>query len=308
MALYRWSSDGLSDDSVSFSDIVFGFSEESGHNDHSSSSSSCSSSSVPGGFPDDEAEAENNPAGDSEERKKFWDTQNELLQGTLYRTSSLETKIRQSTRDALAEIESVGLSCKCGKSDGGCRNCLRREVSVRLRSKGYNCAICKSKWNGGRNNLLAGEHSYLEVVEESRKLGEVKIIIELNFRAEFEMAKASEEYNQLVSRLPEVFVGRVDRLKSLIKILCSAAKACMKEKKIHLAPWRKHKYMQSKWLGGGTVERVVPDAAAAAAALTAGYSHRPVKAKASMLTYDLTENQSRGLVPLVMHLPAVRVV
>ncbi|CAN1319734.1 hypothetical protein LINPERPRIM_LOCUS31377 [Linum perenne] len=44
------------------------------------------------------------------------------------------------------------------------------------------------------------------------------------------------------------FVGRVDRLKTLIKILCSAAKACIKEKKIHLAPWRKHKYMQSKWL------------------------------------------------------------
>ncbi|CAN1844438.1 hypothetical protein LINPERHAP1_LOCUS37447 [Linum perenne] len=299
MALYRWNSDCFSDDSASFSDIVFGFSEEP--SDDHSPYSSCSSSA---GFPDDEAEE--NP-GDLEERRKFWDGQNELLQATLYRTSSLETKIRQATKDSLAEIESVGLNCDCRNSDAGCRNCLRREVSVRLRSKGHNCAICKSKWNGGRNDLLAGEHSYLEVVEDSKKLGQVRVIIELNFKTEFEMAKASEQYNQLISRLPEVFVGRIDRLKTLIKILCSAAKACMKEKKIHLAPWRKHKYMQSKWLGGGTVERLVPDTVVATA-FTAGYSHRPVKAKASMLTFDLTESQNPRLVPSVMLLPAVRVV
>ncbi|CAN1231075.1 hypothetical protein LINPERPRIM_LOCUS3370 [Linum perenne] len=285
MALYRWNSDCFSDDSASFSDIVFG-------EDHSSYSS-CGSSA---GFPDDEAEE--NP-GDLEERRKFWDAQNELLQATLCRTSSLETKIRQATKDSLAEIESVGLNCDCRNSDAGCRNCLRREVSVRLRSKGHNCAICKSKWSGGRNDLT-GEHSYLEVVEDSKKLGQVRVIIELNFKTEFEMAKASEQYNQLISRLPEVFVGRIDRLKTLIKILCSAAKACMKEKKIHLAPWRKHKYMQSKWLGGGTT--------VVAAALTAGYSHRPVKAKASMLTFDLTESQNPRLVPSVMLLTAVRVV
>jgi hypothetical protein len=70
-----------------------------------------------------------------------------LLQGTLYRTSSLETKIRQATKEAMKEIDGVGMYCLCGKPmAGACRNCLQREISIRLQNQGYNCAICKSKW------------------------------------------------------------------------------------------------------------------------------------------------------------------
>ncbi|CAN0896827.1 hypothetical protein LINGRAHAP2_LOCUS18726 [Linum grandiflorum] len=291
-SLYRWNSDdssssSFSDESASFSDIVFGFFDETPN-------SSCSSSS--NDFPDDDEEEEN--SGDLEEKKRFWETQNDLLRATLYRTSTLETKIRQDTKQALIEIEKIGLSCVCPESDVGCRNCLRREVSVWLQSQGHNCAICKSKWKASGNDILPGEHSYLEVVEDSKR-GEVRVIIELNFKAEFTMARASQDYSQLIGRLPEVFVGRVDRMKTLIKILCSAAKACMKEKKIHLAPWRKHKYMQSKWLG--KCERFVP-----AAALPTGQSRRrPAKARASMLTYDLLENGC--LTGGGMHLTAVKV-
>ncbi|CAN1847891.1 hypothetical protein LINPERHAP1_LOCUS38708 [Linum perenne] len=166
-------------------------------------------------FPDDWAKE--NPD-DLEERKKLWDNQNFRNQDSA------------SDERFLTEIENVILNYVCQKSDVGCRNCLRREVSVRLRSYGHNCTICKSIWNGGRNDLLAANFAAAE------------------------------------------FVGRVDRLKTLIKILCSAAKACIKKRKIHLAPWRKHKYMQSKWLGDGTVERLVPETVVAVA-LIAGYSH-----------------------------------
>lgn len=110
------------------------------------------------------------------------------------------------------------------------------------------------------------------------------MVIELNFRAEFEMARASEEYNKLIRRLPEVFVGKSERLWSLIKILCAAAKRCTKEKKIHLAPWRKQKYMQSKWMGRREKAAVTP------APLPVNFSDRPAKAKASMLTFDLLDN------------------
>lgn len=123
------------------------------------------------------------------------------------------------------------------------------------------------------------------------------MVIELNFRAEFEMARASEEYNKLIRRLPEVFVGKSERLWSLIKILCSAAKRCTKEKKMHLAPWRKQKYMQSKWLG-----RRERAAMGAAPPLPVNFSDRPAKSKASMLTFDLLDNLP-GL-----HCPAVEVV
>lgn len=134
------------------------------------------------------------------------------------------------------------------------------------------------------------------MVEKSngKKLGEVRVVIELNFRAEFEMARASDEYNRLISRLPEVFVGKAEKLRVLIKILCSAAKTCMKEKKMHLGPWRKHKYMQAKWLG--TCERSAP------ASLPVGFSDRPIRPRASMLTFDLLETMP------ALHCTAVEVV
>ncbi|KAF5948348.1 hypothetical protein HYC85_014305 [Camellia sinensis] len=128
-----------------------------------------------------------------------------------------------------------------------------------------------------------GEHSYLEVLDNSNsKKKELRVVIELNFRAEFEMAKANEEYNRLIFRLPKVFVGKPERLQALIKILCSAAKKCMKDKKMHMGPWRKHKYMQAKWFG--ECERTVP------LILSGGFSGQLPKPRASMLTFNLIEN------------------
>ncbi|KAJ9170748.1 hypothetical protein P3X46_018831 [Hevea brasiliensis] len=283
----RWNSDiivGISEQHTSFADNVFSFLEAQ----EESPKSSCDSIDYV------EYDEDENSCS-IEENRKFWETQNQLLQATLYRTSSLETKIRQATKAAVRETKLIGLQCRCHKAaTGECRNCLQREVLLRLQAEGYNCAICKSKWKSSQE-IPSGEHTYLEVVDKlSSKKGEVRVIIELNFQAEFEMAKASEEYNQLINRLPEIFVGKAERLKALIKILCSAGKKYMKEKKMHLGPWRKHKYMQSKWLG--TCERTT-----LLAPLPVGFSNRPAKPKASMLTYDLLKTLP------VLHLTAVKV-
>ncbi|KAI5555616.1 hypothetical protein BDE02_19G094900 [Populus trichocarpa] len=265
---------GFSDDPAYFTDIVFGSWEEQ----EVSHESLCTS----GDYNEDDDDDEISPC-NVEENNKFWETQIQLLQGTLYRTSSLETKIRQATKEAMKEIDGVGMYCLCGKPmPGACRNCLQREISIRLQNQGYNCAICESKWKRSEE-IPSGEHTFLEVVDKlNSKKGEVRVVIELNFRAEFEMAKANQEYKQLINRLPEVYVGKTERLKALIKILCSAAKECMKEKKMHLGPWRKLKYMQSKW--AGTCERTTP-----APYFPGGFSDRPPKSRASMLTCDLSE-------------------
>lgn len=137
------------------------------------------------------------------------------------------------------------------------------------------------------------------VDSSNSKKGDIRVVIELNFRAEFEMARAGEEYNRLTNRLPEVFVGKIERLRALIKILCSASKKCMKERKMHMAPWRKQKYMQAKW--GGTRElNSTP-----AAVLPSGHFDwppPPPRQRASMLSFDLLETLP-GL-----HCQAIRVV
>ena len=151
-------------------------------------------------------------------------------------------------------------------------------------------------------NLDAGEHSYLEVIDNScSRKGEVRIVIELNLRGEFEMARAGKEYNQLIIQLPEVYVGRAERLQALVKILCNAAKKCMKDKKMHLGPWRKHKYMQAKWLGtaGGLMAETTT---ATPFVPVAEFSVRPPRPKASLLSIDLVGNLPK------LHCPAVAVV
>ncbi|KAL5576737.1 hypothetical protein UlMin_018436 [Ulmus minor] len=235
---------------------------------------------------DDEKDCTN---GGIDEDKRFWENQHQLLQATLYRTSSLETRIRNTTKEGLKEIQISNTVCGCGREMAtGCRKCLMREISGRIRNEGFNSAICKSKWRSSPD-IPSGEHTFLDVVENSsRKKGQVRVIIELNFKAEFEMARASEDYNKLVQRLPEVFVGKVERLHSLIKVMCSAAKKCMKEKKMHLGPWRKYKYMQAKWLAACQRTASPP-------LLSLGYSAQtakprsPAPPKASMLTVDLLD-------------------
>lgn len=234
---------------------------------------------------DNEEEDDENSC-NSEENRLFWETQEQLLQATLCRTSSLESKIRQATKEALKEV--MGGECGCSRrlAAGDCRNCLRNEICVRLQNAGYNCAICKSKWRSSPE-IPSGEHIYLEVMDKSssKKAEIIRIVIELSFRGEFEMARASEEYKRLVRRLPEIFVGKSERLKTLVKILCGAAKKCMKDKKIHMGPWRKYKYVQAKWFG--TCERSL--VAPKPAPKPAGWSNRPEKPQASMLTFDLLE-------------------
>ena len=70
------------------------------------------------------------------------------FQATLCRTSSIESKIRQATKEALRELKVSGVPCICRPPAvvNGCRICLRREICHRLLNVGYNCGICKSKW------------------------------------------------------------------------------------------------------------------------------------------------------------------
>ncbi|GAB4826961.1 hypothetical protein Ancab_033842 [Ancistrocladus abbreviatus] len=271
---------------VSLSDTVFGFLEE-GQGTMKSSSGISEGCHEGIDISDEEEEEEEDCADRVEANKAFWDTQNKLLQETLCKTSSLEKRIRSAAKEALKEAQKEGNFCGCRKpvTAGTCRSCLMREMSSRLRTAGYDSAVCKTKWRCSPD-IPAGEHTFLDVIDNSNaKKGQVKMIIELNFRAEFEIGRASEDYKQLISQLPEVFVGKVERLRALIKILCSAAKKCMKDRKMHMGPWRKQKYMQAKWFGPcKRMESITPT-------LAQGLPNQPSKSRASnsLLTVALLD-------------------
>lgn len=270
---------------ATFADVLWGFLDESSE----SSEANCD---------DDDGRGELDPPQQVEDNRVFWEIQEKHFETTLFGTTSLESRIRQATKDAIKNLISDGvLLCVCRKPVAGdCRCCLQRELLVLLQKAGFNCSLCKSKWKSSPE-IPSGEHTYLEVMEKSKKGDEVRVVIELNFRGEFEMAKASEEYNRLISRLPELFVGKAERLRTLIKILCTAAKKCMKDKNIPLAPWRKRKYMQAKWIGTYPYERTSPGP------LPVDKAGRLRKPKTSMLTFDLSNNLAGNI-----HCTAVAVV
>ncbi|MFS8015236.1 hypothetical protein Hanom_Chr15g01353961 [Helianthus anomalus] len=250
---------------------------------------------------DEDEEDENEKTERTEDMIKFWETQHQNLHATLFRTTSLESKIRTRTKEVLAELDMADNVCSCSRLvSGGCRTCRMREICRQLQNSGHNSAICKSKWKSS-SDLPSGEHTYIDVIDNSnRKKGEARVIIELEFRGQFEMKKGSEEYNGLVSKLPEVFIGKVERLLAVIKIVSNAAKRCMKEKKMHLGPWRKQRYMEAKWL------RVVERTTSMPMIEPLAVERDPTRvvrtrARASMLTMDLHDNlqMSTYMIPVV---------
>lgn len=138
-----------------------------------------------------------------------------------------------------------------------------------------------------QNLLITGEHSYVDAIVDSKsgKRNPLRIVIELNFRGEFEMARPSQQYKTLVDTLPELFVGKSERLRNIVRIMCAAAKKCMKDNNMHMGPWRKQKYMQSKWLS--TPERITSGPFIQAAPVIAVPERQHRKQIASMLTFDL---------------------
>lgn len=80
------------------------------------------------------------------------------------------------------------------------------------------------------------------------KNGEARrVIVDVDFRSQFEVARPTKAYKELISNLPSVFVGTEEKLNKIITMLGPACKKSLKEKGLSIPPWRRTSYMQSKW-------------------------------------------------------------
>ncbi|KAJ6858992.1 hypothetical protein NC652_041329 [Populus alba x Populus x berolinensis] len=121
------------------------------------------------------------------------------------------SKLRQEVSRVIGVAKESDF-CNCKKPTDGCTICLRQRVVNLLTQKGFEASLCTSKWKNTRKH-----------------------------------PGGSDEYRNLVALLPEYYVGKADYLNAIVGILCDAAKRSMKEKKIHMGPWRKRSFMQMKW-------------------------------------------------------------
>ncbi|XP_041009627.1 uncharacterized protein LOC121253688 [Juglans microcarpa x Juglans regia] len=198
---------------------------------------------------DGEPEENNSDNTDPVERTLYWESREALLQEILDHYNLTVPKLRREISQTIEVVKEADF-CRCSKpSVNGCTHCLRRAVVNLLCEKGFRATLCTSKWRHTRK-YPGGTHEYIEVVASTLSLKKhVTLLMELEFRDQFKIAKACEEYHKLVSQLPEYYIGKPDHLNAIVHVVCDAAKKSMKEKKIHMGPWRKRSFMQMKWSG-----------------------------------------------------------
>ncbi|PWA77832.1 hypothetical protein CTI12_AA219120 [Artemisia annua] len=118
----------------------------------------------------------------------------------------------------------------------------RKMVVDGLLGCGYAVAVCKSRWDK-TSTYPAGEYEYIDAMIEEERL-----IIDIDFRSEFEIARSTKSYKAVLQTLPQIFVGKPDRLQKIINIVSDAAKQSLKKKGMPLPPWRRADYVKAKWL------------------------------------------------------------
>ncbi|XP_016500684.1 uncharacterized protein LOC107819115 [Nicotiana tabacum] len=120
---------------------------------------------------------------------------------------------------------------------------FKRRLMTRLRDRGFDAGLCKSKWEKS-GNRTSGSYEYIDI-----NMANNRYIIEISLAEEFEIARPTACYTSLLEIYPQIFVGKIEELKQIVKIMCRAMKKSMKKMDIYVPPWRRLAYMQAKWFG-----------------------------------------------------------
>ncbi|CAK8564433.1 unnamed protein product [Lathyrus sativus] len=118
---------------------------------------------------------------------------------------------------------------------------FKRLVMSSLRERGFDAGLCKTRWERNKK-FPSGDYEYIDV-----NFGGNRYIVEISLMAEFEIARPINQYASLLDEFPFVFVGKVEELKKVVRLMCTAIKDSMKTIKMHTPPWRRNGYMQAKW-------------------------------------------------------------
>ncbi|XP_024364541.1 uncharacterized protein [Physcomitrium patens] len=122
----------------------------------------------------------------------------------------------------------------------------KRFIARQLMSSGYSASVCKSKWvNSG--HVPGGEYEYIDIVVKGDQ-GMERLLVDINFQAQFEIARPTPHYEAALRSLPIVFVGNIAILEQVLGLMSEAAKASLEQNDMHLPPWRTLDYLKAKWL------------------------------------------------------------
>ncbi|OEL12536.1 hypothetical protein BAE44_0026445 [Dichanthelium oligosanthes] len=195
------------------------------------------------------------------------------------RTTEWEETLRLALADAAADaaaariraeveriVRDAGLAVVVG--GGG----MRKHLVERLRARGFDAGLCRSSWERTSSVPAPGSYEYVDVTMGSSS----RYVVEVNVAAEFEIARPSAEYQDLLSSLPPVLVARPEALKELAAAMCAAAAESIRGAGMHVPPWRRARYVQAKWSGQFVrVEAAAPARPEAGARAVVAHARRP---------------------------------
>ncbi|KAF5467304.1 hypothetical protein F2P56_017140 [Juglans regia] len=159
--------------------------------------------------------------------------------------------VAQYESDLLSVVNSLILSIN--ETDlhfiksGACNaSCIRFSLVKLLRRSGYDAAVCATKWQGS-GKVPGGDHEYIDVVNYNSSGTCERLIIDIDFRSHFEIARAVESYDRILNSLPVIYVGSLTRLEQFLQIMVEAARSSLKQNSMPLPPWRSLAYLLAKW-------------------------------------------------------------
>jgi len=191
-----------------------------------------------------------------------------------------QNELLSMVHSLLFSIHGSELQCfKRGQCSG---SCIRHLLVKLLRYSGYDAAVCTSKWHGfdkipggtwddslptytsywesflylpykfscGLNCLCffqSGDHEYIDVIVHGDTTDTQRLIVDIDFRSHFEIARAVDSYGTLLNSLPVVYVGTLPCLKQYLHVMVDAAKWSLEQNSMPLPPWRSLPYLQAKW-------------------------------------------------------------
>lgn len=199
-----------------------------------------------------------------------------VIKNLLLHTTSLEKSLLSDVSTVLDKPKHKLPSSSSGSGVFSTKTRRLATLVEGLTSLGHDASICHSRW-GRTASVNAGQHEYADVLFPC---GE-RLIVDIDFKSEFEVAHPTKEFRAVLAVLPAVFVGTPERLKQVVAVAAPAAKRSLRKKGFHVAPWRTEPYMQAKWLSPAH-ERIPISAALAAAkgSAAAPFTSVPVVADA----------------------------
>lgn len=126
-------------------------------------------------------------------------------------------------------------------------------LASKLVNMGYKVSIRTAVGGGSGQECFHNLHHEFLVVSTRQQ----QLIVDCSFKEQFSICQQTQQYQQLLKQLPQVFVGSASRLLPMVELMCTEIALSFKESGFTCPPWRHAKSMSSKWFPTRSHDRLI---------------------------------------------------